>query len=114
MTALAVRRSLAGRVAEVGVAGGGGGGAAPIQTAPGSRLLSAPAHVIVERLATRTNNSYGKHPDELVRVLEHIETVEPLLRRRATPEVDTSAPLDEGVDTNLWRESDPARGAVAR
>ena len=26
-------------------------------------LLSAPAGVIVERLATRTTNDYGKHPD---------------------------------------------------
>ena len=64
-------------------------------------LLSAPAPVIVQRLATRTNNPYGKHPDELARVLGHIETVEPLLRRRATHEVDTSAPLEEVVDTIL-------------
>src|SRR3954454_57377 len=28
-------------------------------------LLSAPASVIIERLATRTNNPYGKRPDEL-------------------------------------------------
>ena len=32
-------------------------------------LLSAPAELIVERLAARTNNPYGKHPDELARVL---------------------------------------------
>jgi broad-specificity NMP kinase len=64
-------------------------------------LLSAPGHVIVERLETRTTNSYGKHPDELARVLGHIETVEPLLRRRATHEIDTSIPLDEVVDTIL-------------
>ena len=64
-------------------------------------LLSAPAHVIVQRLATRTNNPYGKHPDELARVLAHIETVEPLLRRRATEEVGTSPPLDEVVETIL-------------
>jgi shikimate kinase len=64
-------------------------------------LLSAPTPVIVERLATRTNNPYGKDPDELARVLGHIETVEPLLRRRATLEVDTSAPLDQIVETIL-------------
>ena len=64
-------------------------------------LLSAPTHVITERLRTRTNNPYGKHPDELARMLGHIETVEPLLRRRATHEVDTSPPLDEVVDTIL-------------
>ncbi len=32
-------------------------------------LLSAPAQVIIERLAARTTNPYGKHPDELARVL---------------------------------------------
>jgi shikimate kinase len=64
-------------------------------------LLSAPAPVIVERLASRTNNPYGKHPDELARVLGHIETIEPLLRRAATLELDTSAPLDQVVESIL-------------
>jgi shikimate kinase len=62
-------------------------------------LLSAPTPVIVDRLTTRTNNPYGKHPDELARVLGHIESVEPLLRRGATLEVDTSVPLDQVVET---------------
>src|SRR5205807_1802569 len=61
-------------------------------------LLSAPVAVVVERLARRTNNPYGKHPDELARVLDLIEKIEPLLRRAATAEIDTSAPLDEVVD----------------
>lgn len=64
-------------------------------------LLSAPAAVIVERLASRTNNPYGKHPDEAARVLSLIETVEPLLRNGAEYEVDTSAPLDQVVATVL-------------
>lgn len=57
-------------------------------------LLSAPADVLIERLATRTNNPYGKHPDELAEVLGYLETVEPRLRRGATHEIDTRAPLD--------------------
>jgi shikimate kinase len=64
-------------------------------------LLTAPAAVIVDRLATRTNNPYGKHPDELARVLGHLQTVEPLLRNAAGHEIDTSAPLDEVVATLL-------------
>ena len=64
-------------------------------------LLSAPRSVIIERLASRTNNPYGKYPDEVARVLGHIATVEPLLRRRATLEVDTTAPLDQVVETIL-------------
>jgi shikimate kinase len=58
-------------------------------------LLSAPAEVLVERLATRTNNPYGKHPGEVARVLGYLETVEPLLRRSARHEIDTSVPLDQ-------------------
>ena len=64
-------------------------------------LLSAPAEVIVERLSTRTNNPYGKHPDEVARVLRLVETVEPLLRRAAGYEIDTSARLEEVVATLL-------------
>jgi broad-specificity NMP kinase len=60
-------------------------------------LLRAPADVIVERLKTRTNNSYGKHPDEVARVLSLRETVEPLLQRAATHEIDTCACLDDVV-----------------
>jgi shikimate kinase len=64
-------------------------------------LLSALAEVIVERLRTRTNNPYGKHPDEITRVLGLVETVEPLLRRAAGYEIDTSACLDDVVTTVL-------------
>jgi dephospho-CoA kinase len=64
-------------------------------------LLSAPAEVIVERLATRTTNDYGKHPDEVARVLDLQQTVEPLLRKVAGYEIDTSAPLDQVVATVL-------------
>lgn len=64
-------------------------------------LLSAPANVIVERLATRTTNPYGKHPDELAQVLGYLQTVEPLLRATAGYEVDASAPLDQVVESIL-------------
>jgi shikimate kinase len=64
-------------------------------------LLRAPADVIVERLKSRTNNPYGKHPDEVARVLDLLQTVEPLLRRAATHEIDTHACLDDVVTTVL-------------
>ena len=60
-------------------------------------LLSAPAAVLIQRLTTRTNNPYGKHPDELAETLQYLETVEPRLRRGAGYEIDTSAPLDQVV-----------------
>lgn len=49
---------------------------------------------IVERLITRKNNPYGTTPRSLARVLEQLETVEPLLRKAATHEINTSAPID--------------------
>jgi shikimate kinase len=64
-------------------------------------LLSAPPDVIVERLAVRTNNPYGKHPDQVARVLGLLDTVEPLLRRAAGHEIDTRACLDDVVATVL-------------
>jgi dephospho-CoA kinase len=64
-------------------------------------LLSAPTPLIVERLRTRTNNPYGKHPQELADVLRYLETVEPLLRRSATHEIDTSQSLDDVVGAVL-------------
>lgn len=60
-------------------------------------LLSAPPEVIAARLATRTNNPYGKKPDEIARVLKLLETVEPLLKRVAEIEINTDAPLDDVV-----------------
>lgn len=64
-------------------------------------LLSAPVQVIVDRLATRTTNQYGKHPEELAEVLRNQRAVEPLLRKGASLEVDTRAPLDRVIETIL-------------
>jgi shikimate kinase len=71
-------------------------------------LLTAPAAVIVERLANRTTNPYGKHPDEVARILYLQQTVEPLLRRGAGLEVDTTAPLDQVVATVLRLVQSPS------
>lgn len=64
-------------------------------------LLSAPLKTLVERLATRTNNSYGKAPEELRRFLDDVNTVEPLLRRVASHEVRTTMSLNDVVTTVL-------------
>jgi hypothetical protein len=64
--------------------------------------------VIIERLANRTTNPYGKHPDEVARVLSLQQTVEPLLRRGAGLAVDTTAPLDQGVATVLQLLQSPS------
>lgn len=64
-------------------------------------LLTAPLEVMVERLATRTTNRYGKDPGELAEVLRNTQDIEPLLRGGASLEVDTSAPLDQVIATIL-------------
>ena len=61
-------------------------------------LLSAPAEVILERVAARATNDYGKSHVQRVRILHDLATVEPLLRTGATAEIDTRAPLDDVVD----------------
>jgi adenylate kinase family enzyme len=60
-------------------------------------LLSAPADVILDRIALRTTNSYGKVPVERAMILEDLAMVEPLLRESCTHELDASRPLDEVV-----------------
>lgn len=61
-------------------------------------LLSAPAEVILERVARRQTNAFGKLEPERARILDDLANVEPLLRASATAEIDTRAPLDEVVD----------------
>lgn len=60
-------------------------------------LLSAPADVILERLARRTTNPYGRSAAERELVLHHLATVEPLLRAGCTHELDATRPLEEVV-----------------
>jgi len=55
-------------------------------------LLTAPESVIIERLKSRQVGGYGSSPGEIERVLRLRETIEPLLRRRADLEIDTSLP----------------------
>jgi dephospho-CoA kinase len=64
-------------------------------------LLSAPVETLLERVATRTGNPYGKSAEELSRILDDLENVEPLLRRVADHEIRTTAPLAEVVEDVL-------------
>ncbi|MGW4637708.1 AAA family ATPase [Sphaerisporangium sp. NPDC004334] len=60
-------------------------------------LLSAPADVLMARIAARTDNPYGKRSEERNLILHHLAVIEPLLRATATTEIDTRTPLDEVV-----------------
>lgn len=59
-------------------------------------------HAGAERIASRTTNPFGKDPVERARILDDLATVEPILRRTATAEIDTSVPL---LDVVLRLES---------
>ena len=53
-------------------------------------LLSAPLPVILQRILHRTENPYGKTAAQRAEIEENLKSVEPLLRRGATMELDAS------------------------
>jgi shikimate kinase len=61
-------------------------------------LLSAPAEVILDRIAHRTTNDFGKTIAERDLILNDLGIVEPLLRVGSTHQLDASLPLDDVVD----------------
>ena len=60
-------------------------------------LLSAPVAVILDRVARRSTNDYGKTPLERAMILDDLANVEPVLRASCTHELDASRPLDDVV-----------------
>ena len=60
-------------------------------------LLCASADVILDRVAHRTTNNYGKNPSERAMIVDDLAKVEPLLRESCTHELDASRPLAEVV-----------------
>ena len=61
-------------------------------------LLSAPLHVLIERVSRGSNNPYGKTAEQRAEIANYLETVEPLLRRGATLELDGQRPTSELAD----------------
>jgi shikimate kinase len=61
-------------------------------------LLSAPLEVLLQRLGDRTTNPYGKSAAERAEVRRYVETIEPLLRRGATVELEGQRPVAELAD----------------
>ena len=60
-------------------------------------LLSAPLPVLARRIRERTDNPYGRSPEQFARFLDDVAAIEPLLRRGAHHEIDTDRPLAEVV-----------------
>lgn len=61
-------------------------------------LLSAPVDVLIDRIATRTNNPYGQTAEQQADVRRYVLEVEPLLRRGATIELDGRRPVADLAD----------------
>jgi dephospho-CoA kinase len=57
-------------------------------------LLSAPAEVLLRRIATRSSNDYGKGDEERDLIMRDLAEVEPQLRATCTHEIDATQPLD--------------------
>ena len=60
-------------------------------------LFSAPVEVMLDRIANRDTNPFGKAVEERDRVVADTTEIEPLLRSSATVEIDTRKPLAEVV-----------------
>lgn len=60
-------------------------------------LLTAPIEVILERVAHRSSNPYGKTPEERDRIIANHKEVEPVLRQIATLVIDAAQPVDKVV-----------------
>jgi shikimate kinase len=58
-------------------------------------LLSAPLDVLIERVSARITNPYGRTAGEQAEIAQYVQTVEPLLRKTATIELDGQASVNE-------------------
>ena len=61
-------------------------------------LLSAPIDLLLDRLAIRVNNPYGKSAADQDEVRRYVKDIEPLLRASATVELDGRLPATELAD----------------
>ena len=61
-------------------------------------LLTAPLHVLIDRVSRRTNNPYCTTAEQRAEIADYVESVEPLLRQGATLELDGRRPITELAD----------------
>jgi len=61
-------------------------------------LLSAPVDILIERVSSRTTNPYGRTAAEQAEIAYYVQTVEPLLRKTATIELDGQTSISELAD----------------
>jgi RNase adaptor protein for sRNA GlmZ degradation len=73
-------------------------------------LLAAPTDVMLARVATRTTNPFGSRPDERAKILRDTAEVVPILRRRASAELDGTLPVADLADALEALADSAARG----
>ena len=61
-------------------------------------LLSVPLDVLLRRVTARTNNPYGRTPEEQAEIRSYVVEVEPLLRAGASVELDGQQSVIELAD----------------
>lgn len=61
-------------------------------------LLSAPVELMAQRIAARTDNPFGKDPEQWARVRRDLAEVEPLLRAGSSTEIVTTIPVAAVAD----------------
>jgi shikimate kinase len=61
-------------------------------------LLTVPLNVLLDRVLRRSNNPYGKTAEQQAEIEGYLGEVEPLLRLRATLELDGRRPVGELAD----------------
>jgi shikimate kinase len=57
--------------------------------------LVAPVGVLLARTAARTNNPYGRSPEDQAQIARYVADVEPLIRCGASVELDARRPVTE-------------------
>ena len=70
-------------------------------------LLSASPDVLLDRIARRTSNSYGRTQLERAEILADLTEIEPVLRAACTHELDAARPLAEVVADLVAIASNP-------
>lgn len=61
-------------------------------------LLTAPLEVLLKRVSARTSNPYGVTEADRDEIAGYVRTVEPLLRRGTTRELDGQRPITDLAD----------------
>ena len=64
-------------------------------------LFSAPLEVMLERVAQRTSNPYGKNEKERTELIWNFEHIQPLLKKNADLEIDTTTMSIDEITDNL-------------